>query len=440
MLRSIFVFSLLAMGVTVGFFSRFAALLTYLWFALFRPQEYVWFDISNLHLSLVLGLLLVIPALVTGILPNLSHPISIGSILYLAIAASSYFGAVNQNECLYWLDLLSKLVLVCLFFTRLVDTPRRFAIATAVIAASFSFYSAKAGLAYLIMGGARFMAGTAGAFSDSNAYALGIVMIIPLLWLSALLLKGTSVASKVIRIGFLAAIPLSVMAIIGTFSRGAIIGFLAMGCTFIAVRRSHIRLALVACSLLGAASFLPIPAGYAERILTIKSYREVEDTSSLSRLHFWQVAYRMVQDRPLGVGLKNFESAYDTYDFKNGEFGHARAVHNSHLEVLADLGYPGAAIWVLLFLLSFAYYIKIRRRSCEPGLSSEHKNFLSASAAALISSQAGFLVGGMFIAMSLNDLTWLCFAMFACLDLISRKIQKGELQKEVPNPPDSKMR
>ena len=35
----------------------------YLWFALFRPQDWIWIDITSLRLSMVLGIILLVPAL-----------------------------------------------------------------------------------------------------------------------------------------------------------------------------------------------------------------------------------------------------------------------------------------------------------------------------------------------------------------------------------------
>ena len=38
----------------------------------------------------------------------------------------------------------------------------------------------------------------------------------------------------------------------------------------------------------------------------------------------------------------------------------------------------------------------------------------------------GFLAGGSFIALALNDITWLTFALIAALDLISRDLRLAE--------------
>jgi hypothetical protein len=69
--------------------------------------------------------------------------------------------------------------------------------------------------------------------------------------------------------------------------------------------------------------------------------------------------------------------------------------------------------------MAFRYAFRIRRRGRHPGLSPEDQRLFSAAGTALIASMAGFFVGGAFVAMALNDLTWVTFALVAALDRIS---------------------
>ena len=47
MLRTFFVLAILVPGLLVSRRDRYAALLLYLWLALFRPQDWVWFDLRK---------------------------------------------------------------------------------------------------------------------------------------------------------------------------------------------------------------------------------------------------------------------------------------------------------------------------------------------------------------------------------------------------------
>ncbi len=433
MLRSIFVFLILGTGIFASFFSRFIALNLYLWFALFRPQEFVWFPIVEWRFSLIIGLLLVVPCILTGIFPNISRPLSIGSLMFLFAALIAQFDAVNPSVSWYWMDYMTRLVLVSLFAVPLIDTQRKFLIVIAVISGSFGFYSAKAGLAFLYSGGVRFGDGLAGAFGDNNGYALGITMILPMLVAAAQNFRKKHFAEKWIRIGYLVAAPLSILAIVGTFSRGGFLGLAGCILGFLLLqKRRFIMLVVTAAIIAAAVPFLPIPEGYFDRIQSIQTFEENQDDSAMSRLHFWRVAMAIAEDRPLGVGLKGYESAYDKYDFLDGRFGKKRSVHSAHFEILSETGYFGTAIWIGLFLYALFAAFRIRRKSRNPNLSAEDSRFFFTCANALIASMFAFLVGGMFVAAAFNDVTWLTFALVTSLDLLCAKAIAGSVPAESP--------
>jgi putative inorganic carbon (hco3(-)) transporter len=437
MLRTILVFLIMIPGVIAGLFNRFAALQLYLWFAFFRPQEWLWIDVSDLHLSFLVGLLLVIPCLITGVFPDLTHPLSIGAALFLVTALGAQFNAYRPDIGWEWIDYIARVILVSTLAVKLVSTRQRFVVTLAVIAASFGFHAAKAGVAFFLGGGVQFASGVAGAFPDNEGYALGTAMIMPLL-----IAAGQNMERRWLRWAFFAAVPLCALTIIGTFSRG---GFLALGAAVVTIAYLQQRRLMAVGALVTACIVLllvvPIPQRYFDRMQTIRTYNEVGDESALSRLHFWRVALNMVADQPFGIGLHNYVPTYDRYDFTNGQYGRARAVHNSHLEVLAETGYLGAAIWCGLFGFAFVACIRIRARARDGDLEPDERTFLRSAAAGLIASMAAFIVGGAFLAIALNDITWLTFGLVAALDRISRQmVSRATVPKDAPSrPPDTRM-
>src|SRR6478672_9664378 len=97
MLRSLFILAILVPGLLASIRSRYAALVMYLWFALFRPQEWLWIDVTSLRLSLVLAGLLLVRSISSGFWPNVTHPLSVGMILFLVATVVSQFGAVRPD-------------------------------------------------------------------------------------------------------------------------------------------------------------------------------------------------------------------------------------------------------------------------------------------------------------------------------------------------------
>lgn len=439
MLRSIFVFSILIPGVVLAFTSRYRALLLYFWFAFFRPQDWMWFDITSWRPSLFLGLLLVVPSVLTGVLPTLGHFLCVGSVLFVLSALAAQVAAVDQSVGWYWIDEMGRLVLICLFAVTVIKTPRDWMRAVAVIAASLGFYGIKAGLASLLAGGAMYAEGLSGAFTDNNGYALAIVMVMPLIALvgqnASVTFEGLlpSWTSRWIRIACFVSLPLCAYTVVSTFSRSGFLALLAALAAWVAFHRRRFRIFVAVAAISYAATFVPLPRGYMDRLNTIRTAVQSgqpdappDQDVSEGRLYFWTIAMRMARDHPFGVGMRNFGSAFPAYDVTGGAYGENRDVHSSHFQVLAELGYPGLLVWVAQFAYGFRVAFRVRRRGRVATLTPSVAHLFTTAPVALIASMTGFLVGGSFISAALNDLTWVTFALLAALDRISARAVLGE--------------
>lgn len=437
MLRTLFVLAILVPGFFLSLRSRYVALLMYLWFALFRPQDWMWIDVTSLRLSLLLGLILLVPAVLSGRFPNMTHPLSIGMILFVWSASITQTVAIRPDVGWVWIDFLVRLFLASMMIvTCATDAPRVLGV-LAVIGGSLGFHAAKAGLAYVLGGGTRFADGLAGAFVDNNGYALATVMIIPLLLASAqnidLIYSGRLL--KWVRRGLYLSIPLCMFAVIGTYSRGGFISLAAAIFVFAVLQDRRVP-TLAGLATIAAVTLLvvPIPQSYIDRLQTIHTYNEIGEESAQSRPHFWKVGMRMVSANPLGIGLKQYEAAYDKYDFSYGRYGHHRAVHNSHVQVLAELGYPGAVIWGGLFAFAFFACFRVRRQARELHLDPRTGLFLKTTANALIISMAAFVIGGSFLSLAVNDLTWLTFGLVGALDRFAKRAVEARVETPVELP------
>src|SRR3954453_582588 len=424
MFRSLFILAILVPGFVAALRNRYIALLMYLWFALFRPQDWLWIDITSLRLSMVLGVVLLVPALFTGMMPDVTHPLSIGMAMFLTSGLISQVTAVRPEIGWQWIDFLLRLFLACMLLVRLSSSDgKRLVGVVAVIGGSLGFHAAKAGLAFVIGGGTRFADGLAGAFVDNNGYALGTVMIIPLLVAAAQnvdLFVPEGWMQVWARRAFYAAVPLCMFAVVGTYSRGGFLALMAASLVFMLLqRRRFTALAVVAATGLVLLTVVPIPQSYLDRLETIQTYKEVGEDSALSRPHFWRVGFNMGLRNPFGVGLRQYEAAYDKYDFLNGRFGRGRAVHSAHVQVFAELGFLGAVVWCAMFAYAFYACLLVRARSRLPHIPADQARMLFTLANALLTSMTGFVGGGAFLALALNDLTWLTFAMVAALERLS---------------------
>lgn len=425
-MRGALVLAVVACGLILALRSRFAGLLLYLWFALFRPQEWAWESITALRLSSVIAIVLIVPALATGVWPNVTHPLSVGTLAFLAIAGIAQIGAIDPDRGSSALYVLGVSVVVSLLMVRLIETRKQYVTVVAVLAGSLAFYSAKYGIGYLLRGGAEFSIGTGGMFGGNNEFGVAIARIVPLL-----LAVVQNAASWTVAAGFVLAVPLSALGIVSTFSRGSFLSLAAGAFVFVLLQRRR-ALALTGLSLAMAIALLvvPIPESYVNRLETIQTYEEVGEDSAKSRPHFWRVATIMVRDHPFGVGLKNFEANFNRYDFLDGRYGTSRDVHSTHFQVLAETGYLGFAVYAALIAAAVFFALRARARSKHPGLDRVDRRFLFTTANALIVSICAFLVGGSFNSLLLNDLNWYTFALVAALDRVSLQMIRGAVAAE----------
>ncbi|MEJ2612889.1 MAG: O-antigen ligase family protein [Candidatus Thiodiazotropha sp.] len=184
---------------------------------------------------------------------------------------------------------------------------------------------------------------------DGNDFAWSLNLTFPL----ALLLAATTkkILFKYLYFTSAAAI---IVGIVGTQSRGATIA-LAVGLLYYLIFISTKKLAgilLLALIVLGVMLFSP--SGYFDRMGTISSYEE--DTSAMGRIKAWNTAIEMAVDHPiLGVGAGSFNSAYGRIYRKPSDPVRWISTHSIYFKVLAEYGFTG----ILIFLLIIWHSIKV---------------------------------------------------------------------------------
>jgi probable O-glycosylation ligase (exosortase A-associated) len=171
---------------------------------------------------------------------------------------------------------------------------------------------------------------------------LSLVLLFPLSFaISLLLTTGLSLRLRIL--GFVATIVLF-SAIIATQSRGGLLGVIAVVGTVTYRRVKSKALFFIVGSLCTVALF--ILAGISGR----KSGGALEDgvdESAMGRVNAWEAAIGMALDNPLtGVGIDTFYSNYYYYTpFWDGK---AHAVHSTWFGVLAETGFVGLAVYLIM--------------------------------------------------------------------------------------------
>ncbi|MGH9891843.1 MAG: putative O-glycosylation ligase, exosortase A system-associated, partial [bacterium] len=281
-----------------------------------------------------------------------------------------------------------------------------------VIALSVGFFGFKGGIWAILTGGGNMVLGPPESFIAGNTeIGLALNMVIPLLvflrrratkvWLRQLLLAITCLS-----------VPASLM----TYSRGALLGLaVVLPLLFLKSRAKLILLPILIVGALVGPSLMP--AKWTQRMGTIETYQD--DASANQRLNSWWLAFQIAKDSPvLGGGFRTFSTEiYETY---MPGYVYADRQHDAHsifLQVLAEHGYPGLALFVGLIvstLVSLRGLILSTRDRPD-------QQWITDCARMLEVSLAAYLVSGVFLSMSYFDLFYHLVAITVLLKVFARQ-------------------
>jgi probable O-glycosylation ligase (exosortase A-associated) len=223
----------------------------------------------------------------------------------------------------------------------------------------------------------------------------------------------------------LAVIVLSIMAIVGTYSRGGFVGLVVVGIAFLMTARRKLAAVLMAATLaLGIASVAP--PDWVARISGIQEFRT--DSSSLSRLTAWQTSWNLAVDRPLiGGGFSAIEqpNTYVKYRTRaDTTSSDGRAAHSIYFQLLGDHGF--VTLFVYLGMIIAGMYNLVRVQALTRDVQSlAWANLLSRM---LSVSFAGFLTAGAFLSMAYYDAFLCILGLTACLRQVVAQSLSGAIK------------
>ena len=260
-------------------------------------------------------------------------------------------------------------------------------------AVSLGFYGVKGGFWTLLHGGVNRVYGPPGGFiGGNNEIGLALLMTAPLIWYLA-----QQASRPALRYALYAAAFLTLVAVVGTHSRGAFLGLLVMGLMMFIKAKRRLLPALLA---LVFALALPLfaPQSWFDRMHSIGNYEG--DRSAMGRIDSWRKAVVIAGQRLTGGGFEVlvWSAAHDA--------------HSIFFEVLAEQGYPGLVLFLTLILLAWRRAGGIRRR-CR----GDPARARDAELAAMLQvSLAGYLTAGAFLGLAYFDFLYLLIALILCLD------------------------
>ncbi|MDX6750047.1 putative O-glycosylation ligase, exosortase A system-associated [Geminicoccaceae bacterium 1502E] len=306
-------------------------------------------------------------------------------------------------------------VMAAFFLTiTLVDRRERLMALVWVMTFSLGFYGVKGGLFTLLSGGATLVWGPPDTFiTDNNSLALALVMVAPLLLYAAECAEGRGW----LRLALLAALGLTLVAVVGTWSRGGLVALLAMGGVLWLRSRSKLLTGALALAVLLVA-LAAMPPEWFERMGTIETYEE--DASANLRFFAWSWATDVALQSPLlGGGF----SVFVLNGIQHGSGSSYLNAHSIYFEVLGEHGFVGLGLFLAIGAGALLATLRLMRATrARPDLLWAHR-----LAAAIQVSLVGYAVGGAFLNMAFYDFY---YYLLAVLVVMTRLVHEAPAVEE----------
>lgn len=328
------------------FIHPYIGVLLYSWISFMSPQRLVW----GFHDEIPLALVTAVMTVISWLLSNEPKRLRVDATAWLIVAfmilvSLTTLVALNPHQAIPEWDLTAKALLFVLITMALTTNRVRFHALLWVMAVSIGFYGLRGGIFALLHGGAYRVYGPAGtAIGDNNDIAAGLAVALPLMNYVRM-----NSPRRWMRIAWVVIMAASVLAILSTYSRGGLLGLVAVG-VFLWLKSRRKLLAGIVIGVMAVVMIGFMPAQYFARIQTIVNYQA--DASAMDRIEIWGAALKIALARPMtggGFRVTQSQAVIDRYD----PGVQARDEHNVYIGVLADQGFVGLLIWLLLPLVGW---------------------------------------------------------------------------------------
>ena len=328
------------------------------------------------------------------------------TVLLLALLAwqaiAQHLSLWPQNSAEFH-DRFAKTLIFAIICIQMVTDRVRFHALLWIIAGGIALFAVKGGLfTFATLGQFRIHGAENTVLEDNNHLGIATAVILPIL----VYLRG-QLANRHARLAMAAIIFLSVFAVLGTHSRGALIALLVYGGYLWWKSRRKVSLAIVSVVMAGPLVMF-MPGKWMDRMKTIGD--ATQDASFMGRVQAWEINFRLALDNPFtGAGLRNSYNPKIASQSAPEIADGARAAHSIYFEILGGLGFVGLTFFVLMLIWAFFLARHIEKRSAHtPHWQREYARY--AKIALLV-----FCVGGASASLEMWDGYFLLIALVASL-------------------------
>jgi len=351
-------------------------------------------------------------------------------VMFIYVTFTSFFAWNPDAAWEYW-DRVLKIFLFSFLSTMLITGRVHTRILLLVIVLSLAFYGVRGGIFSIITGGNYRVWGPPGRvfISSNNFLGLAMIMVFPLLFELA-----KDFSKKWIVYLFYGMAGLTAIAIIFTYSRGALLGFLSICALMIMKSKKKGLILFILIPIIAVAAVKFVPEKLYKRAETIETFEE--DSSAMQRIRAWQVAFAIALESPFtGAGFE-FESGNEARwfgylpDAHVSELGDtAHVAHSTYFQVLGQHGF----VMLIIYLWLLLYIIMKCQRFKRFSKQNDEVQWIGNYATGIQYGVIGYMVSGAFLNVAYFDLLYAYVGVVAILGREQRKYLKQKADEEKSN-------
>jgi putative inorganic carbon (hco3(-)) transporter len=396
----------------------FVGVLVWSWISFMSPHKLLWGPASDLPWAMITFMALIIGCIIAREPKKFTWNATTMLIatFMICITLTSVTAMAPSDLVLGKWTPVMKTFFVMLISSFLLTTKERIHAMVWIMVLSLGYFGVKGGGFTMLNGGAgRVLGPPATMIADNNSLAAALLVALPLM--NYLRMQSEH---RVVRLTLAVSMFLTLFAVVGSWSRGAIVGLLAVS-VFLWLKSKRKFLAAIILPILVGSAIMFMPQDWMDRMQSIGQYQS--DGSAEGRLDIWTTAWQMAVHRPLtGAG---FMGPYDedvVHHFR--PMAGPRAVHSIYFEVLGEHGFVTFFVWLgITVSAALAARRIIKSASGVPELA-----WAVDLARMSQVSVVGYLVAGAFLSLSYWDFYFTLLVMIAA----TRQYVRQALSEPVP--------
>jgi putative inorganic carbon (hco3(-)) transporter len=432
-MRDFLVLAIILGAAPVCLFNPYFGVLMWYWVTYFNPHRFTWGIAYDFPVAAVIaGPTLVGTLFAKKSIRSLAVRETVLLLLLWAWYSFTYIHAQsvplfagNMPDADYEIGHISKILLFTVVMILLVNTKERLRGVVLVTAGSLGLLAVKGALFGLRTSGESRVWGPPDSFlSDNNAFGLALNMCLPLLFFLAAQEKR-----KWLRIAMWITFASTILVILLTYSRGALLG-LAVVITALMLKSRH---KVVGAFFMVVVAFFVLsfaPDAWMQRMG--RFFSGDLDESAQQRLVSWGTSWNFAHDYPLTGGsfdvLPNVQ-VFQRYQPRPLPLGFlSSGPHSIYFQLLADQGFPGLALFLLL--IGSCYWSLWRVRVIARSVPSA--NYLVPYTHMVEVSILGFMVSGAFLGFVYLDVIYQMIGLVVVLKVLLRNERRNYVEAPLP--------